>query len=53
MQIEFKTSYPEPDAMKLAETTDLSPNQATELLKKHKGDVDAARKEAKNFKAES
>jgi hypothetical protein len=27
------------DAMRIAETTDVSPKQAAELLKKHSGDV--------------
>ena len=36
--------------MKLAETTDVSPNQAKELLRKH-GEAEAKRR-AKDFKAE-
>ena len=39
--------------MDLAEASDLSPNQARELLKKHGGDIEAAKKEAAIFKAES
>lgn len=37
----------------LAETTDLSPNQARELLKRHGNDWEKIRKEAETFKAES
>lgn len=48
-----KTPYPEPEVMDLAESSDLSPNQARELLKKHGGDMKAAKAEAQNFKAES
>jgi NACalpha-BTF3-like transcription factor len=40
-------------ALRLAERTDVSPRQARELLDKHGGDVAAAEKEARNFKAES
>jgi len=36
----------------LAETTDLSPNQARELLKRHGNDWEKIREEAKTFKAE-
>jgi hypothetical protein len=36
----------------LAETTDLSPNQARELLKRHGNDWEKIRDEAKTFKAE-
>ena len=38
--------------MSLAETTDVSPRQAKELLQKHGSDRKKAEKEAKNFKAE-
>ncbi len=41
------------EVMHLAETTDLSPNQARELLEKYGNDWDRIRKEAANFKAES
>ena len=36
----------------LAETTDLSPNQARELLRRHGNDFAKIREEAENFKAE-
>ncbi|TGQ63891.1 hypothetical protein EN829_021395 [Mesorhizobium sp. M00.F.Ca.ET.186.01.1.1] len=39
-------------AMHLAETTDVSPNQARELLEKHGNDIKEAEKQARNFKAE-
>jgi hypothetical protein len=37
----------------LAETTDLSPNQARELIRKHGDDPDKLREQARNYKAES
>ena len=37
----------------LAETTDLSPKQARELLEKYGNDWDRIRKEAETYKAES
>ena len=37
----------------LAETTDLSPNQARELLRRHGNDWRKLEEEAKSFKAES
>ena len=40
-------------ALRLAERTDVSPRQARELLDKHGGNIAAAEKEARNFKAES
>lgn len=43
-------AHEDPQAMKLAETTDVSPNQAKELLRTH-GKREAT-KRAKNFKAE-
>ena len=43
-------AHDDPHAMKLAETTDVSPNQAKELLRKH--GTREATKRAKNFKAE-
>jgi NACalpha-BTF3-like transcription factor len=43
----------DPDAIRIAETTDVSPQQAAELLKKHGGDVRKAEEEARRFKAES
>jgi hypothetical protein len=36
----------------LVETTDLSPNQAREFLKRHGNDWEKIRKEAETFKAE-
>ncbi|WP_442582536.1 hypothetical protein ACSBOB_11565 [Mesorhizobium sp. ASY16-5R] len=42
----------EAKALHLAETTDLSPQQAKELLHKHGGDMKKAKREAENFKAE-
>ena len=36
----------------LAETTDLSPNQARDLLRKHGNDWRKIEEEAKNYKAE-
>ena len=39
-------------AMRLAETTDLSPKQARDLMKKHGKDSPKVDKAAKNFKAE-
>lgn len=38
--------------MQLAETTEVSPQQARELLMRFHGDVERARKEAETFKAE-
>lgn len=43
----------EENVKRLAETTDVSPNQARELLDRYGGDFELARKEAKQFKAES
>ncbi|WP_181176442.1 MULTISPECIES: hypothetical protein [unclassified Mesorhizobium] len=40
------------EAMRLAETTDVSPKQADDLIRKHGGDKKKVEKEAKNFKAE-
>jgi hypothetical protein len=37
----------------LAETTDLSPKQARDLLRKHGNDWQKVRDEAENYKAES
>lgn len=39
-------------AMRLAETTDVSPNQAKALMRKHGKDSPKVEKEARNFKAE-
>ncbi len=41
------------EAIRLAETSDLSPNQAKDLLRKHRGNQAKVKEEAKNFKAES
>ena len=43
----------EEKAMRLAETTDVSPLQARELMRKHGKDSPKVAAEAKNFKAES
>ena len=40
------------EVLRLAETTDVSPNQAKELMRKHGKDSAKVEKEAKNFKAE-
>ncbi|MGO4637141.1 hypothetical protein AB4Z43_01740 [Mesorhizobium sp. 2RAF45] len=39
-------------AQRLAETTDVSPKQAKDLIRKHGKDSPEVEKEAKNFKAE-
>jgi hypothetical protein len=39
-------------ALRLAETTDVSPNQAKELMRKHGKDSAEVEKQARNFKAE-
>ena len=43
----------EAKAMHLAETSDLSPNQARELLREHGRDPRKLAEEARNYKAES
>jgi len=48
-----KTAATDDLALELAEKTDVSVNQARELLRKHGDDAAAAEKEARNFKAES
>lgn len=40
------------EAMHLAETTDVSPKQAKDLLREHGDDKKKAAEKAKNFKAE-
>lgn len=40
------------EALSLAETTDVSPNQAKDLMRKHGKNSPKVEKEAKNFKAE-
>ncbi|MER9236585.1 hypothetical protein NKI56_31985 [Mesorhizobium sp. M0622] len=40
------------EALHLAETTDVSPKQAKDLIRKHGKDSPKVEKEAKNFKAE-
>lgn len=40
------------EALRLAETTDVSQNQAKELIRKHGKNSAEAEKEARNFKAE-
>ncbi|TIT22991.1 MAG: hypothetical protein E5W70_10340 [Mesorhizobium sp.] len=48
-----KTRDPdEKEALRLAETTDVSPKQARDLMRKHGKDSPKVEKEAKNFKAE-
>ncbi|MER8590791.1 hypothetical protein NKH33_04195 [Mesorhizobium sp. M1182] len=42
----------EKQALRLAETTDVSPKQAKDLMRKHGKDSPKVEKEAKNFKAE-
>ncbi|MER9052972.1 MULTISPECIES: hypothetical protein [unclassified Mesorhizobium] len=42
----------EKEALRLAETTDVSPKQAKDLMRKHGKDSQKVEKEAKNFKAE-
>ncbi|MER8957607.1 MULTISPECIES: hypothetical protein [unclassified Mesorhizobium] len=42
----------EKKALHLAETTDVSPKQAKDLMRKHGKDSPKVEKEAKNFKAE-
>ncbi len=42
----------DPDAMRIAERTDVSPRQAADLLKKHGGDARKAEAEARKIKAE-
>jgi len=39
-------------ALRLAETTDVSPEQAKELMRKHGKDSPKVEKEARNYKAE-
>ena len=48
-----RSSLSEELAMHLAETTDLSPNQARETLQKHGNDLVRAKVEAATFKVES
>lgn len=48
-----ETYVNEDDVMRLAETTEVSPQQARELLRQFSGDYELAKKQAKNFKAES
>jgi hypothetical protein len=43
----------EAEAMRLAETSDLSPNQARELIREHGRDRRKLKEEARNYKAES
>lgn len=46
------TETVEKKAMRLAETTDISPKQAKDLMEKHGKDSPEVEKEAKNTKAE-
>lgn len=47
-----KTESKDKKALRLAETTDVSPKQAKDLMQKHGKDSSKVEKEAKNFKAE-
>ncbi|ADV12869.1 hypothetical protein AB0V79_11420 [Mesorhizobium ciceri] len=47
-----KTESKDKKALRLAETTDVSPKQAKELMQKHGKDNPKVEKEARNFKAE-
>ncbi|MER8751025.1 hypothetical protein NKH57_17385 [Mesorhizobium sp. M1050] len=47
-----KTESKDKKALRLAETTDISPKQAKDLMQKHGKDSSKVEKEAKNFKAE-
>jgi hypothetical protein len=47
-----KTKSEEQKALQLAETTDVSPEQAKDLMRKHGKDSPKVEEEAKNFKAE-
>jgi hypothetical protein len=47
-----KTESEDRKALRLAETTDVSPQQAKELMRKHGKDSAEVEKEARNFKAE-
>ncbi|OWK20613.1 hypothetical protein [Mesorhizobium amorphae] len=46
------TESVERKAMRLAETTDVSPKQARDLMREHGKDSEKVDKEARNFKAE-
>ena len=48
-----KSKSEEEKALRLAETTDVSPKQAKDLMRKHGKDSKKVEEEAKNFKAES
>ncbi|TGQ31252.1 hypothetical protein [Mesorhizobium sp. M00.F.Ca.ET.216.01.1.1] len=47
-----KTENEDKKAMHLAETTDISPKQAKDLMREHGKDSAEVEKEARNFKAE-
>jgi hypothetical protein len=47
-----KTESKDEKALRLAETTDVSPKQAKELMRKHGKNSPKVEKEARNFKAE-
>ena len=51
-QDKTKSQDEEREAIHLAETTDVSPKQAKDLLREHGGDKKKAMDKAKNFKAE-
>ncbi|TIS53728.1 hypothetical protein [Mesorhizobium sp.] len=47
-----KTESEEKKALRLAETTDVSPKQAKDLMREHGKDSPEVEKKARNFKAE-
>lgn len=51
-QKDQKTESKDKKALRLAETTDVSPKQAKDLMQKHGKDSPKVDKEARNFKAE-
>ncbi len=52
MMADRKTETEDQKALRLAETTDVSPKQAKDLMRKHGKDSEKVDREAKNFKAE-
>ncbi len=52
MMTKTKTEGEDKKAQRLAETTDVSPQQAKDLMREHGKDSPEVEKEAKNFKAE-
>ncbi|MEQ1945146.1 hypothetical protein ABMA32_22265 [Mesorhizobium sp. VNQ89] len=47
------TGVDEDAVLRLSETTEVSPQQAREILKRHRGNFERAKKEAEQFRAES